>query len=162
MNKTYITLIVLVLVAGGLFFALNSKKLEAPTVEDNKNINVYDNIDTSSGEIQTIVEPRSVPFSPPKENTVGVVREFTITGQNFSFAPSLISVRKGDKVKITFNNTEGFHDFKIDKYGLATKQTKSPSQEVLEFTADKVGSFEYYCSVGTHRSMGMKGTLKVE
>ena len=31
-----------------------------------------------------------------------------------------------------------------------------------EFTADKVGSFEYYCSVGSHRSMGMKGVLKVE
>ena len=28
--------------------------------------------------------------------------------------------------------------------------------------SDKTGSFEYYCSVGTHRQMGMKGTLTVK
>jgi len=50
----------------------------------------------------------------------------------------------------------------IDEFGVATKQAQSPDTEVLEFTADKAGSFEYYCSVGTHRAMGMKGTLKVE
>lgn len=92
----------------------------------------------------------------------GTVKEFTITGQNFSFSPSLITVQKGDKVKITFNNIGGFHDFKIDEFGVAAQQAKSPATEVLEFTADKIGSFEYYCSVGTHRAMGMKGTLKVE
>jgi plastocyanin len=46
-------------------------------------------------------------------------------------------------------------------YGAATKQTQAPTEEVIEFTADKVGSFEYYCSVGSHRQMGMKGVLKV-
>ena len=79
-----------------------------------------------------------------------------------SFSPSTIIVKKGDRVKITFKNTQGFHDFKIDEYSVAAAQTKSPAEEVLEFTADKVGTFEYYCSVGSHRAMGMKGTLKVE
>ena len=93
---------------------------------------------------------------------MSTAKEFVITGQKFSFTPSSITVKKGDRVKITFKNIDGFHDFKIDEYGIATKQAQSPSEEVLEFTADKTGSFEYYCSVGTHRAMGMKGTLKVE
>ena len=50
----------------------------------------------------------------------------------------------------------------IDEFGVAAKQAQSPNEEVLEFTADKVGSFEYYCSVGTHKAMVMWGTLKVE
>jgi plastocyanin len=28
--------------------------------------------------------------------------------------------------------------------------------------ADKKGTFEYYCSVGQHRALGMKGKLVVE
>lgn len=94
--------------------------------------------------------------------STGAVKEFTITGDNFSFSPSTIKVKKGDKVKITFINSEGFHDFVIDEFGAATKQLRSPASEVLEFTADKAGTFEYYCSVGTHRAMGMKGMLVVE
>ena len=83
-------------------------------------------------------------------------------GANFSFTPSSVVVKKGDRVKITFKNNQGFHDFKIDAYGVATKQFNSPGEEVLEFIADKTGVFEYYCSVGSHRAMGMKGVLKVE
>ena len=44
----------------------------------------------------------------------------------------------------------------------AAAQKQAPYEEVLEFTADKAGSFEYYCSVGEHKAMGMVGTLKVE
>lgn len=98
---------------------------------------------------------------PKTQVETSTVKEFIVTGQNFSFIPSLITVKRGDRVKITFNNTNGFHDFKIDEFGVATKQAQSPATEVLEFTADKAGSFEYYCSVGSHRMMGMKGTLVV-
>ncbi|OGI64787.1 hypothetical protein A3H53_00485 [Candidatus Nomurabacteria bacterium RIFCSPLOWO2_02_FULL_40_10] len=99
--------------------------------------------------------------SPTVADAPSTIKEFTITSKNFSFTPALITVKKGERVKITFENSAGFHDFKIDEYGLATKKTQSPTTEVLEFTADKVGSFEYYCSVGSHRATGMKGTLKV-
>ena len=89
------------------------------------------------------------------------VKEFTVTGGNFKFAPNTLSVKKGDKVRIVFKNAEGFHDFKIDEFNVATKQIQGGAEETVEFTADKAGSFEYYCSVGKHRAMGMKGTLTV-
>jgi len=169
MNKTYITIIVLVLVAGGLFIFGMRKKAEAPTLNTGS-----EESGVVSNEMPTINEPGTEETIVTEEATVNgqkplmmtsnnnEVKEFIISGQNFSFSPSLITVKKGDKVKITFKNTSGFHDFKIDEYGVATKQSKSPYQEVLEFTANKVGSFEYNCSVGTHRTMGMKGTFKVE
>lgn len=155
MQKAYIVIIILVILAAGalVFFGMG-KKAEAPTLKK------------GSGESSIISEGMPTIDAPDTPETLVIeetkIKEFIVSGQNFSFTPSLITVHKGDRVKITFKNTSGFHDFRIDEFGVAAKQAQSPTTEVLEFTADKVGSFEYYCSVGTHRAMGMKGTLKVE
>lgn len=154
MKNLYIIWVLVLVVLGFFVFMGGNNKLEAPTLGENTdNTNVVSKdmpVPGSSGVVDVTVI------------TTSAVKEFTITAENFSFSPSLITVKKGDRVKITFKNSEGFHDFVVDEFGVATKQTKAPTTEVLEFTADKVGSFEYYCSVGTHRAMGMKGTLKVE
>lgn len=104
-----------------------------------------------------------VPTTPTATTTVqaGQTKSFTVTGSNFSFTPSTLTVNKGDKVKITFVNSGGTHDFKIDEFSVATKKISGGSRDVVEFTADKSGTFEFYCSVGSHRAMGMKGTLTV-
>lgn len=93
-------------------------------------------------------------------DTGGAVKEFTVDGTNFKFSPELVSVKKGDTVRIKFVNSQGFHDFVIDEFKVATPQIRE-GEAVVEFVADKAGSFEYYCSVGSHRAMGMKGTLQV-
>lgn len=92
---------------------------------------------------------------------IGEVKEFTVTGENFAFAPNVMSVKQGDTVRITFKNIDGFHDLKIDEFEVATKQIPGGSEETIEFVANQAGSFEFYCSVGKHRDMGMKGTLTV-
>lgn len=89
------------------------------------------------------------------------VQEFAVTGNSFTFSPSTMTVKKGETVRITFTNEEGFHDWKIDEFNAATKQISAGVSETIEFVADQSGSFEYYCSVGSHRAMGMKGTLTV-
>jgi len=152
MKKVYIVIVLVLIIAGVSFFLINNK-LEAPIVSEQAPIAIGD-----AGMLP--VPPDGGVFSG--DLLTGETKEFTISGKNFSFDPSSITVKKGDKVKITFNNTQGFHDFKIDKYGVATKQFNSPGTEVLEFIAYEAGSFEYYCSVGSHKAMGMKGTLKVE
>ncbi|HEY4518695.1 MAG TPA: cupredoxin domain-containing protein [Candidatus Paceibacterota bacterium] len=93
---------------------------------------------------------------------LGTVKEFTVTGSNFAFTPTTMTVNKGDTVKITFKNADGTHDWKIDEFNAATKKIGSGESETIEFVADKAGTFEYYCSVGQHRAMGMKGTLVVK
>ena len=92
----------------------------------------------------------------------GEVKSFTVIGDNFAFDLKEMKVKKGDKVRITFRNAEGFHDFKLDEFGVATAKLQADGEETVEFTADKTGTFEYYCSVGKHRDMGMKGNLIVE
>jgi len=153
MNKVYIIIIVLILLAGGaLFFMGQGNKAEAPEMTINEGEDGAPVSNTMPVLGETNVE----------EMIVVETKEFTVSGENFSFTPNVIKVSKGDNVKITFKNTAGFHDFVIDEYGVATKQTQAPNEETIEFIADKAGSFEFYCSVGAHRAQGMKGTLVVE
>ncbi|OGI65520.1 hypothetical protein A3A95_03040 [Candidatus Nomurabacteria bacterium RIFCSPLOWO2_01_FULL_39_18] len=152
MKNTHIIIIILVLILGGLFLFGRGSKLEAPTGGSVENVT-----DSTS-----LAGSENIPMDTPGIVEIPIVKEFSVSGKNFSFTPSTIKVKKGDRVKITFKNSAGFHNFVIGEFGVTTKQAQAPYEEVLEFTADKAGSFEYYCSVGSHRATGMKGTLVIE
>ena len=92
----------------------------------------------------------------------GKVKTFTVEGSPFKFAPNVIRVKKGDTVRITFKNAGGIHDFVIEEFDVATEQLAAGASETVEFTVEKAGTFEFYCSVANHRAMGMTGSLIVE
>jgi plastocyanin len=87
---------------------------------------------------------------------------FHVKGGSFFYVPNMIKVKKGDKVKIVFENVGGMHNINIDEFNVKSETVQTDKETTVEFTADKTGSFEYYCSVGQHRAMGQKGTLVVE
>ena len=89
-------------------------------------------------------------------------RSFTVIGSNFKFSLAEIKVKQGDTVKIKLVNKEGFHDMRIDEFNVATPRLDGGQTADIEFVAGKTGTFEYYCSVGQHRAMGMVGKLIVE
>ena len=76
------------------------------------------------------------------------------------FSLKEITVNKGDRVRIKITEVSGMHNFKIDEYNVYT-DTPLGKESVVEFTADKAGSFIYYCSKPGHRANGQWGTLKV-
>lgn len=89
---------------------------------------------------------------------------FDVSGGSFYFVPNEIRVKEGDKVKLIFTNLGGTHDLVLPDFGVATKITKTGESDTVEFTADKQGTYEFYCSVGNgyHRQMGQIGVLLVE
>lgn len=103
--------------------------------------------------------------APPAETRQ--TKTFVITGENFKFnmggkeAPEL-RVKEGDTVRIEFTSTGGLHDWTIDEFGAATQRVNTGGSTFVEFVADKKGTFEYYCSVGSHRQLGMRANLIVE
>lgn len=105
---------------------------------------------------------------PVKQTEISVQKPFVadetfdVKGLNYSYDVKEIRVKLNDKVKINFTNTEGFHDFRIDELGVKTNVIKTGETESTEFVANKVGTFEYYCSVGQHRANGMWGKMIVE
>ena len=84
-----------------------------------------------------------------------------IEGGEYYFKPDTITVKKDTPVKITFNNSGGDHDFVIDEFNVQSDEIADGETTVVEFTPDRVGEFEYYCSVGEHRANGMFGALIV-
>ncbi|OGH88129.1 MAG: hypothetical protein A3J93_00085 [Candidatus Magasanikbacteria bacterium RIFOXYC2_FULL_42_28] len=87
---------------------------------------------------------------------------FDVSGVNFAFDLKEIKVKKGQTITINFKSDMGFHDLVIDEFNVRTPQLKDPGTANVTFVADKVGTFEYYCSVGQHRVNGMVGNLIVE
>lgn len=102
-----------------------------------------------------------------EEAEAGQLKTFVLTGENFRFImdgaqnPDL-RVNVGDRVRIEFTSDEGFHDWTVDEFNAATSKVNAGQSAFVEFTADSEGTFEYYCSVGSHRAAGMKGRLIVE
>jgi cytochrome c oxidase subunit 2 len=86
----------------------------------------------------------------------------TVEGSNYSFSPDKITVKKGQKVKIVLDIKQGTHDWVVDVFNAATEIKSAGTTTSVVFVADKTGSFEFYCSVGNHRTLGMVGTLIVE
>jgi plastocyanin len=103
-----------------------------------------------------------IPASINGESGSSAVREVTVLGSNFAFAPSVITVNQGEKIRLIFKNTGGNHDWRVDELSVATKVIRGGEQDIVEFIPDKKGTFEFYCSVGAHRQMGMKGTITVQ
>ena len=97
-----------------------------------------------------------------EEMTEGKTVSVTLEAKSFSFSQKEIRVKKGDKVKITLVNKDGFHDWAVDGFNAKTKQLQVGQSDTIEFVADKTSTFEYYCSVGQHRANGMVGKLIVE
>lgn len=168
MNKNiYIGIvIVLVVAAFGYWFSAGTMPQEASIVAMENENTIPEGTNKESTEAQPTSSEGttgtgSETSSGGETSAMGNVKTFTVTGKNFSFLPNTLSVKKGDTVRITFKNTDGFHDLVIDEFNARTKQMQAGGEETIEFVANKTGTFEYYCSVGAHRAMGMKGTLTV-
>ncbi len=176
-NNSIIVVLAVIFIGGGIVYGMTKQSgpHSAFSEENNEDILAETVVPHEANKPETVTPTQDTPAVPTTQNPApavpeqhapaappaSAVKEFTVTGTSFSFAPSSMTVKKGDKVKITFVNTSGFHDFKIDEFNVATKKINGGEEDVVEFTANKVGTFEYYCSVGSHRAMGMKGTLTV-
>ncbi len=164
-----IIVILLLAVAGVVVWMQKTKSKNMDMVKSEPAV---ENADDGDGDHDTIhfVGADGATLSPSSTYLAGNqitisdtnTKKITVTGSNFKFDPSEIRVKKGDIVTINFQNSGGNHDFVIDEFNVKTKVIAGGESDSVTFTADKVGTFEYYCSVGNHRAMGMKGNLIVE
>ncbi len=105
-------------------------------------------------------DPATAP--EPEAQTTSTVKEFALTASKWDFAPSTITVTKGDTVKLTITSTDVKHGIAIPVYSI--NEDLPVGEEVeIEFVADQAGTFPFRCSVscGSGHS-DMTGTLIVE
>lgn len=124
---------------------------DGPVIRDQQVIMGEFNL-SNFAEVTKVTEPPA---------TVGR-KEFIITAKQWSFSPSVIKVKKGDKVVLKLKTIDVAHSYSIPEFGI-NADIKPRETTVVEFTADKAGTFtsscKVYCGVG---HMGMTGTLIVE
>lgn len=139
-SKVLSLIIVLILVALGFFLYMG--RSVAPT-----DVSIEEIVDMSSS-------------AEDASEEAGVV-EVAIDASNFAYSIEAIEAKRGDTVRITLTNTQGMHDLVVEGYEVGTEVLSAGESETIEFVVDEEGTFEYYCSVGTHREIGMVGTLTV-
>ena len=108
--------------------------------------------------------PTPVPTPPPPVVVqTPSVREITVVGDEFLFNPKNMSIKAGERVRLTFKN-EGrvIHNWIIEGQGIGTQTIAGGATTTIEFTAPASGQYTVFCSVPGHRERGMMGTLAVE
>jgi cytochrome c oxidase subunit 2 len=114
----------------------------------------------------TIVSAASVRTVAQAVNDAGTpmrgVHEIQVTLRKYEFSPGTLHVRNGEQVRLIMASVDHDHGFKLDDFDINQKIPKGTTV-VVEFIADKAGTFQFRCSsvcgLG-HRNM--KGTLVVE
>lgn len=112
---------------------------------------------TPSPVIQTQAPP-IVSQTEVDENT----KEFLMENEGMDFTVKEMKVEAFDRVKVTFAVNRGDHTWTIKEFNATSRILGAGEAETIEFVADRTGTFEYYCSVGDHRKLGMKGRLIVK
>lgn len=111
---------------------------------------------TPTGQENQVVE------ETPNTTENNDIRVIAVEAGSFYYKPNFIRVKKDERVKIELTAKDAMHDFNVDELGIKIPVTTAGNINTVEFAANEVGEFEYYCSVGQHRQNGQVGTLIVE
>lgn len=147
--RTFLIILVAIVILGGGWYFYSMQATPIPDM--NIDVTPQQPVDTTPMQ----------PATSTGTSTQGALKEITVTSTGMAFNQKTLTVKKGDRVRITYQNGGGTHDLRIDGYNVGTKVINGGQSETFEFVADRSGTFEYYCSVGNHRAQGMKGTLTV-
>lgn len=156
--------IVILLILGGIGFYLISVRSPRPLVADN-------GVDTAQPAtvmptVTENIDPRVTDSTGNDSSgitgaTDNQVMTVNIEAGSYYFNPKVINVRKNQKLKIIITSKDMMHNFNLDEFDVKSATAKAGETVSVEFTANKIGQFEYYCAIGNHRKMGQVGTLNV-
>ncbi|HVC58235.1 MAG TPA: plastocyanin/azurin family copper-binding protein [Candidatus Acidoferrales bacterium] len=121
----------------------------------------------------TTIPANSVPLNStndtmaePAGGSVTINVALSNTNNQFVITPNVITVSPGESVTLNVTNdgTSMPHNLVIPALNASTPFAMSPGQNaVVKFTAPSgAGNYTYYCSIGSHRALGMVGTLVVK
>ncbi len=103
-----------------------------------------------------------MPTAKKTAETFDADQEFVITAKQWEFNPNTITVNEGDKVRLKITSTDVPHGFALPTFKI-NRRLEPGQEEIIEFIANKKGSFEFFCSVycgAGHKNM--RGTFIVE
>ncbi|MEK7080409.1 MAG: cupredoxin domain-containing protein [Patescibacteria group bacterium] len=115
MNKNLIILSVIIAAVIGVYYFASGTK---PGIQNNTLAGNTAAVDNSIQQNQTM---------------------FSIDAKRWQFTPDVISVKKGQKVKIIINNSDTTHGINVPDFNVS-------GNDSVEFIADKTGEFSFICN----------------
>lgn len=86
-----------------------------------------------------------------------------LTAAEGSWSRDVIRIKQGEKVRVRLTSNDVVHGFALKGYGLAVDGVYPGKVKVVEFVADRQGSFRFACTVICHvNHADMEGDLIVE
>jgi|TARA_Y100000310_G_scaffold91480_1_gene88840 cytochrome c oxidase subunit 2 len=150
----------LIVIVGGFFlFSSSDSSIDEGSSLDTSNSQANVETDDSSTTTDSTTGSNT---NQDDSQTTQETKEFTMTAKKWDFSPSTITVNEGDKVILNVESIDVTHGIAIPDFGVS--ESLSPGNTVkIEFTADKKGSFSFFCNVfcGSGHG-GMSGTLIVQ
>lgn len=111
-----------------------------------------------------VMEGEAMEGEAMEGETSQVEADYTLELSNFMFNPDVIEAAPGETVTVEIRNVEGMHDFVLEEFNVSSEVTTAGDTTMVEIAvpADaEPGEYEFYCSIGNHRQMGMVGMLRV-
>jgi nitrite reductase (NO-forming) len=107
-------------------------------------------------------KPAAGPPLASNQPTVSIApASVSITASEFKFSPTSIQVAVGQKVTLTLQNSGAVeHDVTIPSAGFSLL-ARAGQTATGDFTFDKPGVFDFFCSIPGHKDAGMKGSVTV-
>ena len=99
---------------------------------------------------------------PAADDVVVEPVNYSVDAFDFGYSSSTLNAKVGQQVTVTLNNTgTGSHNFVIDALSVNSGVISGGESTTFTFTPSQSGTFEFYCSIGSHKNMGMLGSLVV-
>ena len=133
-NVFIIAILVLLVLVGGFFFFNNANS----SSDNGQGIAVVEKSDSQ------VSEETNDEITP--DQTLSKVKEFNIIAKQWDFSPNTITVNEGDTVILNIQSIDVTHGFVISEFGVSEQLTSGNTVKV-EFTADKKGTFSFFCNV---------------
>ncbi len=121
-----------------------------------------DVIETSQQSSEGAIEEETSVGVTPAEVTPPVAKTIRITTDNWNFSPSMITLKKGEKVTVKLVGKAGIHGFAVPELGINQRVEAGKTVEV-EILTDRTGTFSFFCSIPCgqgHRDM--KGSIVIQ
>ena len=102
-----------------------------------------------------------------KESTGSAAEEqgrvIALEAYNWGFTPTEIKVKQGEVITLKIKSSSGVHGIGSRELGFSSETIAEGEEKSIIFTADKVGTFDFYCNVYCGEGHGeMKGKITVE
>lgn len=86
----------------------------------------------------------------------------TVKTSDLSFDMDKITVKVGQPVTVRLENVDYMdHALNIDALNVQSEEIAPEQATTFTFTAQKAGTYQFYCPMEGHAKLGMTGTLQV-